>query len=192
MNQSLADLNEQLLGVMQRRQKAGQAMRTPNLQIGPMWQRDDSATQFWGVRAQIDIPVVNSGTPLVRQRRAKLHQQQVTAARLEEKAGLEARAAVERYERARRLVEQSRAEFALAMLDVLKPFEEQFQAGQTTLLQVFAGRTSLAQSRRSFLELLNELAQAAADVTQATGLPAQQLILDPPPASNETKTDPIP
>jgi len=163
------------------------AMRTPNLQIGPMWQRDDAATQFWGVQAQIDIPVVNTGIPLVRQRSAQLQQQQVTAARLEERAMLEARAAIRRYERARRLVEQSRSDFAKSMPDVLKPFEDQFRAGQITLLQVFAGRTSFAQSRQSFLDLLNELSLAAADVTQATGLPVWQLIHDVPPPSRRTK-----
>ena len=164
-----------------------EAMRTPNLQLGPMWQRDDSATQFWGVQAQMGIPIVNTGIPLVRQRRAELQQQQVTAARREQQAALEARAAIQRYERARRLVEQSRGEFAQAMPEVLKPFEDQFQAGQITLLQVFAARTSLVQSRQSFLDLLNELAEAAADVTQSTGLPVGQLILAPLPALNETE-----
>jgi cobalt-zinc-cadmium efflux system outer membrane protein len=175
-----------------------EAMRRPNLQIGPLWQRDDAATEFWGIQAQMDIPIVNTGTPLVCQRRAELQQQQVTAERLEEKAVSEARAAVARYERARRLVDQSRSDFAQAMPDALKFFEDQFQAGQITLLEVFAARTSLAQSRQSFLDLLNELALAAADVTQATGLSAQQLILpqqlmlDPPAGSEETKTVPIP
>ncbi len=159
-----------------------EAMRSPNLQIGPMWQRDNTATQYWGVQGQINIPVVNTGVPLVDQRRAELQQQQVTAARLEEKAVLAARAAIRRYERARRLVEQSQGEFAQAIPDVLKTFEDQFQAGQITLLQVFAARTSLVQSRQSFLDLLNELAQAAADVTLTTTLPATQLILEPPPA----------
>ncbi len=169
-----------------------EAMRAPHLQVGPMWQRDDAATEFWGIQAQMEIPVVNTGAPLVRQRRAELHQQQVVATRVEEKAELEARAAVRRYERARRLVEQSRGEFTEAMPEALKPFESHFQAGQITLLQVLAARTSLAQSRQSFLDLLNELAQAAADVTQATGLPAQLLILEPSPASNGPETIPIP
>lgn len=169
-----------------------EAMRTPNLQIGPMWQRDDAATEFWGIQAQMDIPVVNTGTPLVRQRRAELRQQQITAAQLENRAGLEARAAFQRFERARRLVEQSRGEFARAIPDALKPFEDQFEAGQITLLQVFAAHSALVQSRQSFLDLVNELALAAADVTQTTGLPAQQLILDRPPESNETKSVPLP
>ncbi len=157
------------------------ALRTPNLQIGPMWQRDDSSTQFWGVQGQMDIPVVNTGKPLVQQRWAELRQQQMTAARLEEKALLEARAAVRRYERARRLIEQSQAEFASNLPDAFQPFEEQFQAGQIDLLQVFAARAALTQSRQSFLGLLNELTLAAADVTQATGLPAQFLMTDRAP-----------
>ncbi len=164
------------------------SLRTPNLQIGPMWQRDDSATQFWGVQGQMDIPVVNTGRPLVRQRWAELRQQQMTAARLEEKALLEARAAVRRYERARRLVEQSRTDFVMSLPDAAQPFEEQFQAGQIDLLQVFAARAALTQSRQSFLGLLNELVSAAADVTQATGLPAQFLFLAAPSASTETRS----
>ena len=153
-----------------------EAMRTPDLQIGPMWQRDDAATQFWGIQAQIDIPVVNNGTAVVGQRQAELQQQQVTAARIEEKARSEARAAIQRYEQARKLVEQSRSEVSRLTPGVLKPFEDQFRAGQISLLEIFAARTSLVQSHQSYLDLLNELAQSAAEVTEATGLPAGQLI----------------
>ena len=151
------------------------AMRRPDMQLGPMWQLDDSSTEFWGVQGQIDIPVVNTGKPLVAQRMAELRQQETTAAQLENRAVLEARAAIQRYERARRLVEESRQDFA-TIDDTLKPFDEQFKAGQITLLQVFAARTAVVQSRQSFLDLLNELALAAADVIQATGIPPQLLL----------------
>jgi len=154
------------------------AMRRPNLQMGPMWQRDQGATQFWGVQAQMNIPVVNTGKPLVRQRIAEQRLQQITAAQLENRAVLEARAAIRRYERARRLVEQSRGEVAFSVSEALAPFEDQFNAGQITLLQVFSARAAIAQSRQSFLDLLNELALAAADVTQATGLMPQQMVGD--------------
>ncbi len=56
------------------------------------------------------------------------------------------------------------------------PFEDQFKAGQITLLQVFAARTTLAQAQQSYLDLLNELSQAAVDVTQATGVLPQDLL----------------
>ena len=157
------------------------AMKRPSLQAGPMWQRDDSATQFWGVQAQINLPVVNSGEPLVRQRYAELRLQRITASQLEQRAILEARAAIQRYERALRLVKQSRGEFVSDISIGLKPFEDQFRAGQISLLQVFAARTTLVQSQRGFLDLLNELSLAAADVTQATGLPPQQLFSEATP-----------
>ncbi len=169
-----------------------QALRTPNLQIGPMWQRDDAATEFWGVQGQMNIPIVNTGKPLVQQRRAELQQLRAMATQLEERAVLEARAAVRRYEQARWLVEQSRVEFAQTMPNALKIFEDQFKAGQITVLEVFAARTSLTQSRQSILDLLNELTQAMADVTLATGLPAQQLILTPPTAPRGVRIVPIP
>ena len=44
------------------------ANRVPDLQIGPYYQRSDSDTTFWGLRAQTDIPIWNNGRPLVRQR----------------------------------------------------------------------------------------------------------------------------
>ncbi|MCH5375047.1 MAG: TolC family protein, partial [Planctomycetes bacterium] len=157
------------------------AMRRPDLQIGPMWQRDDASTVYWGLQAQVDIPVVNTGRPLVAQRMAELREQQIAASQLENRATLEARAAIQRYERARRLMEQSRDESAGSMPDTLKLFEDQFQAGQITLIQVFAARVALVQSRQSFLDLLNEVALAAADVTQSTGLSAWQLVTESGP-----------
>jgi len=168
------------------------AMRRPNLQAGPMWQRDETSTQFWGVQAQVDIPVVNTGKPLVRQRIAELRQQRTTALQLENRAVLEARAAIQRYQRARRLVEQSREEVAFSIPDALAPFEDQFKAGQITLLQVFAARAAIAQSQQSFLALLNELALAAADVMQTTGLPAQQMVMDIKTLPSVTEEVPVP
>jgi len=168
------------------------AMRQPALQMGPMWQRDDASTEFWGVQAQMNIPLVNTGKPLVAQRIAELHQQRITVAQLENRAVLAARAAVQRYERARRLVDQSGGEFVRSLSDALRPFEDQFHAGQITLLQVFAARAALAQSRRSVLDLWNELALAAADVTQATGLPPQQMVIDVEPRPRPVEQVPTP
>lgn len=158
------------------------AARTPDLAIGPMWERDEAATEFWGLQAQMDIPVVNTGVPLVRQREAELREALLRLRGLEEKALLQANAAAQRYERARRLVDQSQGELRGAVEDALRPVEDQFKAGQITLLEVFAARTVLTQSRQSLLDLLNELGQAAAAVTEATGLPPQELFGSSPEA----------
>lgn len=160
-----------------------QAARVPDLQIGPMWERDEAATEFWGLQAQIDIPLVNTGRPLVRQRQAELCESQIRSSRLEEKSLLQATTAVQRYERARVLWERSRGDLGEEVQHLLQPVENQFKAGQVTLLEVFAARSVLIESRQSLLDLFNELAQAAADVTETTGLSPQELLSSGPQAA---------
>ena len=77
------------------------ASRIPDLQIGPYYQRDDFGTAYLGFRAQTDIPVINNGMPLVRQRQAEFFQRATIAQQLAARANLEAQAAADRYERAR-------------------------------------------------------------------------------------------
>lgn len=151
------------------------ASRTPDLQIGPYYQRTDSGMWFLGFRAQIDIPVLNDGTPLLHQRYAELRQRVVVWQQLQTRVELEARAAISRYERARQLVTTSAAANGAALPVELQRLEEQFQAGEVDMLRVFQARTSLIQSRRAYLDTLNELAQSAVAITAATGIPMQSL-----------------
>lgn len=150
------------------------ANRVPDLQIGPYFQRDDFATQFIGFRAQSDIPVWNNGKPLVRQRMAEVYQRSVAWEQVLARATREAEAALDRYERARRLATEDVSSDALP--PELQRLEAQFNANEVDLLRLFQARTSLLQLRRARLDSLNELAQAAATVTAATGLPPQTLI----------------
>ncbi len=180
------------VGVAASNHALARAARTPNLQMGPMYQRDQSATEFWGIQAQINLPVVNTGRPLMRQRRMELQRSQVVQNQLEAKARVEARTAIARYARARRLVEQARGDFATTLKKTLAPVDEEFKAGQIDLLRVYAVRASLIQARQTYFSLLTELALSAAEVTAATGLPAQQLFLDPMPASGGSKNVPTP
>jgi cobalt-zinc-cadmium efflux system outer membrane protein len=152
------------------------AGKIPNLTIGPYYQRDDLGTTAVGFRAWSDVPVVNSGEPLVRQRFAELRARQAALDQAQVRARLEAEAAVDRYERARKLVQRSRGVF-LAELDAeVRRVENQYGAGQADLLRLFAARTAYIQGFRAQLDLLNELAQAAANVTAATGLPPQLVV----------------
>jgi outer membrane protein TolC len=152
------------------------ANRVPSLQAGPIYLRDDFATLFFGFRAQMDIPVVNNGMPLLYQRQAELRQRQVALEQLQNRARLEAEAALERYERVRRLIEQSQAELTQFTGEDVERVEEQYKAGQVDLLRVYAARSGLIQAQRAMLDTLNELAQAAARVTETTGLPPHVLI----------------
>jgi outer membrane protein, heavy metal efflux system len=167
-------------------ERLARAARVPDLQAGPMYQTGDNGVKFAGVGLQIDIPVWNTGAPLARQRRAELHQQAVTYEQLKQRAIQEAATAIDRYARARRLAAESRVDltpFSRKTPPELATMTAQFQAGQATILAVFVTQSSLIQERRAYLDMLNELAQSAAAVVQATGIPPERLVS---PAASKT------
>lgn len=155
--------------------KLARANTIPNVQIGPYYQRNQSNTLFLGFRTQVDLPIWNTGGPLVQQRKAELMQQRLTFEQLRERAKVEAGTAINRYQRARRLLAREQSPDSTSVAD-LKRVKELFEAGQTDILNVFATQNAVLQERRTHLDLLNELAQAAADVTLFTGLPPARLI----------------
>ena len=152
------------------------ASRTPDLQIGPYYQRDDFGTTFLGFRGQIDVPVMNNGQPLVRQRVAERQQRDVVCQQLQARVEMEAVAAVNRYERARLMVEAAHPENQDDLSTELQKLEAQFQENEVDVLRVFQGRTSLIQNRRATLDMLNELAQSAAALSAATAILPTSLV----------------
>jgi outer membrane protein TolC len=147
-----------------------------NVGIGPFYERDESGTVFAGFRTQMTLPVWDSGRPLLRQREAETQQQIMTLSQLQARAQIEVETALDRYERARRLAGRERTDFSRTIPAELRRVQEQFAAGQADILNVFAAQNSLLQEYRSYLDLLNELAQAAADVTLAAGLAPARVV----------------
>ncbi|MBC7852169.1 MAG: TolC family protein [Pirellulaceae bacterium] len=150
------------------------ANRVPDLQIGPYYQRTDGGATLWGFRAQSDLPVLNTGRPLARQRAAELHQRQTIWQQLRARAALEAQAAIDRYERARRMNVASGSSVELP--EELSKLEAQFQAGEIDILRIVTARTSLLAAKQSQLDILHELAQSAASLTAFTGLPPEVVV----------------
>ncbi|MFN7870459.1 MAG: TolC family protein [Planctomyces sp.] len=153
------------------------ASKTPDLQIGPYYQATADSTTFFGFRAQMDLPVVNSGEPLERQRLAE-HQQRITAwTQIQRRAELEATAAMERYAQALSLLSEIRSDQpATDLPSELKGLETQFEAGEIDVVRVVQARNSLILNRRAQLDLLNELAQSAAALVGATGIPIESFV----------------
>lgn len=151
------------------------ANRIPDLQLGPYYQRNDSGTTFFGFRAHMELPVWNNGMPLLQQRQAELRQRRVAWQQLHARATIEAQAAVDRYDRARTLVDRSDGNFYQDLPGELQRLEAQFRAGEVDILRVVTARTSLLQARRAYLDSLNELAQAAAVVTATTAIRPESL-----------------
>lgn len=152
------------------------ASKTPDLQIGPYYQTTDDNTHYLGFRGQIDLPVINNGVPLERQRAAE-HNQRLTAwQQARRRAELDAEAALDRYETALIAAATDATSASTNLPAELEGLETQFQAGEVDVVRVVQARTSLIQNQRARLDLLNEVAQSAATLTGAAGIPVDQLV----------------
>ncbi len=161
---------------------------TPNVSTGPAYERDESGTLFFGLTAQMDLPVWNTGCPLVRQRSAELRQQVITWKQTNARATLQAQAAVNRYTNAHKLWEQRQAEKDLSDQE-LATVTDAFEQGQASIVEVLSTQNSLIQDRQSYLVLLNELNQAAADMIAALAIDPECLVESPPAADNAGFTE---
>ncbi|MBS0204571.1 MAG: TolC family protein [Planctomycetes bacterium] len=152
------------------------ASKTPDLQIGPYYQRTLDGTTYLGFRAQMDLPVINSGRPLEQQRAAELAQRVTVWQQAIRRAELEAQAAWERYKLAHAMLAEESAVTAADLPRELQSLEEQFLAGEIDPVRVMQARASIIQNQRVRLDLLNELAQSAANLTGTTGMPIEELL----------------
>ena len=153
------------------------ASKTPDLQVGPYYQSTADSTTFLGFRAQMDLPVVNNGEPLERQRLAEHHQRITAWNQAQRRAELEATAAIDRYAMALSVVKSDTFEEASSDLPTeLKGLEKQFMAGEVDVVRVVQARNSLILNRRARLDLLNELSQAGATLVGATGIPVESIV----------------
>ena len=146
----------------------------PDVQAGPIYDTADDGTRYLGLRLQMDIPVWNTGAPLARQRREQVHQQVLTYEQLRIKARLEAQAAIIQYDRVLALAAKSAPTHG-ATPPELQEILRLFEAGQADILTVIAMQGNLLQERRIYLDELNQLAQSAAALIQAAGLPPSRL-----------------
>lgn len=164
------------VGVARGAANLARANQIQNFGIGPYYGNSESGTSSVGFRAQMNLPVWDTGKPLTAQRVAELNVQQVTFAQLVTRAEVEARTAIDRYDRARGILEREQAARDPKATDDLQSIRDQFASGQADILNVYAVQTSVLQEERTQLDLLNEVAQAAADVTLMTGLPPFRVI----------------
>jgi len=144
----------------------------PNVQIGPTFSRDESATEFWGVAATIPFGISHTaaGKPLVRQREAQLRQRRIELEQQRRQARQELKSAVLGYELARDAMEHCDQEALDQLHAEVARVEHLFEAGQVELLRVYAARKAVFQFRLSCLNAELLLAQAITDVQAAAAI----------------------
>ena len=157
------------------------ADRVPDVQVGPYYQRNPDGMSLLGFRAEMNLPVINSGMPLENQRAAEFGQQSTIWQQTLIRAELEGQAAFERYELAYHALVRETADDSEELPEELLSLERQFRAAEVDVVRVIQARTSILQNQRARLDLLNELAQSAALLVGATGMPIETLVVDVSP-----------
>jgi outer membrane protein TolC len=160
--------------------RLARAAVVPDVQAGPIYETADDGTKYLGLRLQMNLPLFDTGLPLARQRRAELNLQHLTYEQLKIRATLEAQAALNQYEYVRDQLGKATPRGADALTSELREITRLFEAGQADVLAVLTTQANLLQERRVYLDLLNQMAQAAAAVIQATGLPPDRVVCLPP------------
>jgi len=170
------------IAVAQGNLNLARAARTQDVQAGPIYETGSDASRFMGLRLQREFGVFNNGSALVSQRRAELQQQRVAHDQLRRRAAYEAASAIDRYERARGFCAEVDQEAKEAPRKELAQVLGQFEAGNADIINVLAVQNNLLLELRAYLDLVNEVAQSAALVTQATALPPERLFALRPPS----------
>ena len=147
-----------------------------DVQVGPYYQQTPDGDSHVGFRADMNLPVIDTGVPMQMQRSAELNQQSITWQQLDIRAGLEGLAAFERYKQAFLTLKQDPVKDVFQLPVELESLERQFREGEVDVVRAIQARTSILQNQRSHLDLINEVAQSAATLVGTTGVPVEQLI----------------
>ncbi len=145
--------------------------RIPTPVVGPVYERDEQGTQFFGFVYITPIPILNNGQPLVRQREAEHRRAAVAAQQLEQKAAAQVKAAVAKWNGAARLVRLT-AGVPDAVGSRIKTLEDLFNNQQADLTKLQQARLRLIQVENARLDALWQATQAQADLLAAVGTPS--------------------
>ncbi len=142
--------------------------KIPTPVAGPVYERDEQGTQFFGFVYITPLPTLNNGQPLVRQREAELRRAATAAQQTEQRITAQVRAAVAKWNGASRLVSRT-AGLPEAVRSQIAAMERLFEAGQADLTKLLQARRSLIQVENARLDALWAATQAQADLLTALG-----------------------
>jgi cobalt-zinc-cadmium efflux system outer membrane protein len=150
--------------------KLAKGDRIPTPVLGPVYERDQAGVQYAGFVAIVPIPIVNNGTPLVRQREAEYRRAAITLQQIEQRTVTQVKAAAAKWNQAKKLVERT-AGLTKNLQTQVKQIERLFEANQTDLTKLLQARQRLIQLENAELDAVWQATQAHADLMTALGVP---------------------
>jgi cobalt-zinc-cadmium efflux system outer membrane protein len=144
------------------------ADRIPIFSAGPVYEKDESGTSFYGFAVSTPVPVLNAGRTLVSQREAEYSRDLVVLQQTQQRITNQVKATLIRWHQAQQLVSRTQA--------MMKPIHAQanrvdrlYAAGQSDLLRLLQVRQRLIQAENTQLDALWQATQAYADLLAALG-----------------------
>ncbi len=173
--------------------KLARADRIPTPVTGPLYERDESGTQFFGFVYITPIPILNNGMPLVRQREAEHRQRVVALQQLEQRTIAQVKSAVLKWNSARELITETDG-LTKELTKEVAVVERLFDEGQADLAKLLQARGRLIQLENSELDATWQATQAQADLLLAMGTPTliQSLQTGGPGNTNPTAASVLP
>jgi outer membrane protein, heavy metal efflux system len=161
------------------------ADRIPIPSVGPVYEKDESNVSFYGLGLSSPIPILNTGTPMLRQRESEYHRDAISLDQTKQKVIVQVKTAVIRCNEARRLLDKTNA--------ITGPLQEQaarmdrlYEAGQSDLVKLFQVRQRLIEAENTKLDAVWQMIQSYADLLTALG--AAPLVAAVPNPSYEPVT----
>jgi len=144
------------------------ADRIPIFSVGPVYERDESGTSFYGIVASTPVPVLNAGGPLLRQREAEYRRDVVALEQTRQRVRAQVKATLVKWNQVQQLVARTQATIEPIQAETAR-MERLYKAGQTDLIRLLQVRGRLIQAENAQLDALWQATQAYADVLTALG-----------------------
>lgn len=157
------------------------ADRFGNPQVGPMYEYDDSRTQFIGAKLQVPLPLFNRKPGERLQAQARRAFALATVHQIEIEINQDVRLALQRLLEAQNWAENYRKEILPALRKSLSDSELLFEQGQggVDVLRLLDVRRKLLRAQDGYLDALFVYTSALADLAQSVGDPALAMLPAP-------------
>lgn len=144
------------------------ADRIPIPSVGPVYERDESGTSFYGIVASTPVPILNAGGPLVRQREAEFRRDAVVLEQTQQRVQAQVKATLVKWNHVQQLVARTQATMQPIQAETAR-MERLYKAGQTDLIRLLQVRQRLIQAENAQLDAIWQATQAYADLLTALG-----------------------
>ena len=144
--------------------------RMPTMILGPEYTRDEFGNHFAGFVLVAPLPVLNDGSPLVRQREAEYRRAVIAYQQVQQRTIIQVKAATAKWNAANRLVERTNGT-SDALKKGVDRLERLFEENATDITKLLQARQRLIQLENARLDAVWQATQAQADLLTALGAP---------------------